>query len=393
MKVAITDTTYAADGYAAHLARRLLAQGHEVDLYCRELADDPEPGVRLQRIPDRWKAFEFASAWSFDRWLTRRLDLDAYDVVHGLSHSSHQDITSARQPLLHDQEESRSAAGDDRLRRADPDGLHRKQLLAIEKRRYTPGAARKVIAPSRAAAERLRQRYALPEETLTVLPNGVDTERFRPENCARYRQEYRERVVCPQEAFVVLCAGNGFRRRGVPALVEAARAIRERGGLPGGRELRIAVVGHDTQRSEQRLLAEARARGVGGALKLYGEQPLSERWLAMADVAALPSRFDPFADSVLEAMATGLPVIASCEVGAAELIEDGRNGLLLHDRSDAQALADRILRLASDPEGAARMGAEARRTAEAHAYDRHVEALLALYEEVAAAKKRSLTPA
>jgi len=100
---------------------------------------------------------------------------------------------------------------------------------------------------------------------------------------------------------------------------------------------------------------------------------------AAAGAFILPSLYDPFSNACLEAMAAGLPVITSRANGTSELIEDGREGFVLDDPTDPGAIAKAILAV-GDPAVRGRMGQAARRRAEAHPFDAHLDQLLALIE-------------
>lgn len=376
MKVALLHTRYGQerelDRYVHGLAGRLARAGHEVHVFCGSQDGSGDPGVELHRIPNRWKNLRFMRVWSFDRWLTREVSRAKFDVVHGFAQSSSQDIYT-------------SVASTRRA--ATKKSLHGRQARAIEERRFKPGSFHKIVVHSPVEAKELKALHGLKDEDVTTVFPGVDVELYHPRNRETLGVEYRGRIVVSRDCFVVLCQGDGFRHVGVPALIEAARLIAERGGLPGGRQLRIAVVGEDCQKTEQRLSEFAKAQGVWNDVKFYGSQNRLECWHALADVFVFAARRDQFETSILSAMASGVPALVSGKVGGAELVRDGENGYVLPDPEDAVAIADRLQELAGDPEGLARLGAAARETAEAHSWSAHLAQIAALYEQVASLKQ------
>lgn len=393
MRVAITHTRYTAKGgverYAWDLVKRLLDAGHEVHYFCHFWDKQVDPRVHLHKIPNPWKQIRFMKVWSFDRWLTRHVRRADWDVVHGFSKSSVQDIYTDGSGCLLDYQaysidERKGSSLAKKLRRAS---LHQRQVLAIEERRFTRGNFSKVVAMSDLAANQIRGRYGLSQDEVVTIYNGIDIERFHPKVRDEYRANYRERIAASQDAFVALCVGNDYKRKGIPTLIEAARIIKERGGLPGGRPFRVAVVGKEKHKVEQELSDVCREKGVYDRVKFYGPQDLVERWHAMADLFVLPSRFDAFGNVVLEAMATGVPVLVSSKAGAAEVVREGESGWVLQDPDDAATIADRIVTLAQDEPLRLKMGAAARTAAEALSWDHHFSRMLALYEEVAAEKR------
>lgn len=393
MKVAITHTRYTAKGgverYVWDLVKRLLDAGHEVHYFAHFWDKQVDPRVHLHKVPNPWKQIRFMKVWSFDRWLTRHVRRSDFDVVHGFSKSSEQDIYTDGSGCLLDYQaysidERKGSDLAKKMRRAS---LHQKQILSIEERRFTRGNFVKVVAMSELAARQIRSRYGLTDDEVVTIYNGIDIERFHPRVKAEYGSNYRERIAASQETFVAMCIGNDYKRKGVPTLIEAAKIIKDRGGLPGGRPFRVAVVGKEKHKVEAELTGVCRAKGLYDRVKFYGPQELVERWHAMSDLFVLPSRFDAFGNVVLEAMATGVPVLVSSKAGAAEVVREGENGFVLQDPDDAQTIADRIMRLAGDEAERQRMGQAARTTAEGLSWDQHFTKMLALYEEVAASKK------
>jgi UDP-glucose:(heptosyl)LPS alpha-1,3-glucosyltransferase len=397
MRVAITHTRYTSSGgverYAWDLVKRLLDAGHEVHFFAHFWDDQVDPRVHLHKIPNSWKQIRFMKVWSYDRWVTRNVRRQDWDVVHGFSKSSVQDIYTDGSGCLLDYQaysiDERSSSNlARRLRRAS---LHQRQVLAVEERRFTRGNFDKVVAMSDLAAEQIRARYGLSKDEVVTVYNGIDIDRFRPDLRERYAKDYRERIRIAPDTFLVACVGNDYRRKGVPALIEAARILAER-GLPNGRGFRVAVFGKEKHKVEAELTETCRKYGVYDHVKFMGPSDLVERWMASSDLFVLPSRFDAFGNVVLEAMASGLPALVSSKAGAAEVITEGQDGFVLKDPDDAQAIAECILRLAGDEPLRQKIGAAARGTAERYSWDAHFKRMLALYEEVAARKKKAAAP-
>jgi UDP-glucose:(heptosyl)LPS alpha-1,3-glucosyltransferase len=103
--------------------------------------------------------------------------------------------------------------------------------------------------------------------------------------------------------------------------------------------------------------------------------------MGAADLFVLPTIYDPFSNACLEAMASGLPVITTAANGAAEVIEEGRSGAVVSDPRDAQGLADRMADFL-DPARREERRSAARAAAGAFPVGRHVEQVMAVYEEV-----------
>jgi glycosyltransferase involved in cell wall biosynthesis len=185
------------------------------------------------------------------------------------------------------------------------------------------------------------------------------------------REGVKARTCRPASTVVISSAvdpGAPPRRsgdRGVPRLVMVGRLappkdpvtlIRALATLPGT-PFAALVVGDGPDRAE--VEAEVRAAGLDGAVELAGERRDVPELLADADVLVLASRSEGAPLSILEAMAAGLPVVASAVGGVPELVDDGTTGLLVPP-GDPAALADALRRVLTDPALRARMGAAGR---------------------------------
>ena len=114
-------------------------------------------------------------------------------------------------------------------------------------------------------------------------------------------------------------------------------------------------------------------------------------YYAAADVYVHPTFYDPCSLVVLEAAASGLPVITTLANGASDLLHDGLDSVLLSDPGDAEELARQMQRLGDGPLRRA-MGAAARRTALEHTLAHNVDQILAVYQEAIALRQSTLGP-
>ena len=172
-----------------------------------------------------------------------------------------------------------------------------------------------VICNSRMVADDIQRRFGVIPARLHVIYNAVDSDRFNPRLAAEHRQPVRQRLGCGADCRVWLIVGSGFQRKGV---TEAIRA------LAGLLEDQLWIVGNDRQPGHYRKLAIR--MGVADRVRFLGPQTDVRPFLAAADAFLLPSWYDPFPNACLEALACGLPVVASTATGTAELIRPGENG-------------------------------------------------------------------
>jgi UDP-glucose:(heptosyl)LPS alpha-1,3-glucosyltransferase len=209
-----------------------------------------------------------------------------------------------------------------------------------------------------------------------VIYNGVDLERFHPDNRPRYRRDVRRELGLADEAWTVLFVGSGFARKGLDTVIEGVARAADRGG-------KLVIVGKGKREPYAGL---ATRLGVADRLTWLSPRRDTERLYAAADVVALPSRYEPFGNVHLEALASGLPVITSAASGGAEVIEPGRNGMIV-DPGDDHALADALDRLRAGP--AEGWAAAARRSALPFTHEAQVAAFEKVYAEIAAARRLS----
>lgn len=192
---------------------------------------------------------------------------------------------------------------------------YHRYLVRVEAAMFRHPNLRAVICNSHMVAKDIQRRFGVAPERLHVFYNAVDTGRFNPGLTAEYRQPVRQRLGCNADCRVWLIVGSGFQRKGV------AEAILAMAGFP---EDRLWIVGNDRQPGRYRNLA-ARA-GVADRIFFLGPQTDVRPFLAAADAFLLPSWYDPFPNACLEALACGLPVVASTSTGTAELIRFRENG-------------------------------------------------------------------
>jgi UDP-glucose:(heptosyl)LPS alpha-1,3-glucosyltransferase len=242
---------------------------------------------------------------------------------------------------------------------------YHRYTLRAERRLFESARLRAVICNSKMVRAEIQKYFRVPEDRLHVIYNGIDTNDFHP-NLRRHRAEVRARYRIPDDATLFLFVGSGFERKGLAAALSALAGVSAAHLLVVGREKRLA-----------RFRAQARALDLEGRVHFAGVQPDVRPYYGAADAFILPTLYDPFPNVVLEAMASGLPVVTSRKCGAAELIRDGANGYVV-DALDVAALGQSMTRLqASELRGS--MGAAARQTVETLDFPRMAKELLTLY--------------
>ncbi len=243
---------------------------------------------------------------------------------------------------------------------------HQVQML-VERQAFRSPGLKRAIAVSNFVRDDLIREFGLAPEKAVTIYNGVDLDRFRPAADPSERAAIRQKFAVPASARVIVFVGNGFARKGLGFLIEAWPL------LAGGAFL--LVVGAD--RAAGKFARRARALNVGARVVFAGPQPNVEAIFHAADAFAMPSLFEPFGNVVMEAMASGLPVMTSASSGVAELVPPSMRGFRVENPDDVGEVALRLGALFDAP---ASVGAEARETAAKFTWTRYANELNALIE-------------
>ncbi|MCZ6598762.1 MAG: glycosyltransferase family 4 protein [Planctomycetota bacterium] len=379
MKIALIHMRHAHTGgterYLSQLARHLGEQGHEPVVVCRSHEEPPHPAARFHVLRDfaiggSWRM------WAFARAVERHVAESDYDLVLGLGKTWTHDVVRLGGGLHGTYLE---LAHGDTLSRAErlvgKGRIKHRLALSIERRALRAGAFQKVITNAAMVKRDAIARYGIPAAAIEVVHNGVDLERFHPRLRKGVGAELRRSLGLEPSHLVVLFLGTGYGRKGLDLLQDAFAAFA--GRRP---EARLLIVGYDSAR--RAFEARGARLGIAEVSRYLGGRRDPEACFAAADLYVLPTRYDPFANSTLEALAAGLPVITSDTNGACELIEPGVEGEVIPHGAGARALLEGIERW-SDPERLREGSRAARALAERHGIESKLQATTRLLLEVA----------
>jgi glycosyltransferase involved in cell wall biosynthesis len=196
--------------------------------------------------------------------------------------------------------------------------------------------AGRIVSVSQALKEKTAELGVEPQR-IVVQYNGVEGDRFEP----REKEELRRQLGLPLDRKVICYVGNFKPEKGVDVLVQAMddlRAIRQRPGRgSSGPDFELAMVGSGVM--QQELDTIVRERGLQDVVRFHGRQPHAKvpDWIGACDVFCLPSRREGCPNVVLEALASGRPVVGSAVGGVPELLAKD-NGVLA-PAGDPRALA------------------------------------------------------
>jgi UDP-glucose:(heptosyl)LPS alpha-1,3-glucosyltransferase len=243
--------------------------------------------------------------------------------------------------------------------------------LSLEREMFSSRRLKAVFANSSMVADEIVRHFGFPREQIHLVPNGIDLVRFDVSARGRHRDEVRGRLGADKARPVALFVGSGYKRKGLDAAIAALVASRT--------DAELWIVGSDSRRAAY--VAKAQRAGIAACrVRMIG--PVSDPlpYYAAADALILPSIYDPFPSTVLEALACGLPVVTSSACGARE-VAARLDPSLVRDATDVAGLADALrhaFALAASPATAS----AARAIASDYGIDRMIERMLVVYAKL-----------
>jgi len=222
-----------------------------------------------------------------------------------------------------------------------------------------------VVLSSRMERWLVEQDFTLPD--VQLIPNGVDVTRFTPthgDTSIRGREQ------------VVVCVSKLRYEKGIDVLLQAWCLVHQQAP-----QAQLIIVGSGYLQIQ--LECMAKALGIAASVEFTGLQSDIPTQLHRGSLAVLPSRWEGMPNALLEAMACGLPCVATCVSGSEDIIQHGVNGLLV-ESEDYQGMAQALLTLLHDPLLTQKYGQAARKTVEGHySLERVIDRYVELYRRIA----------
>lgn len=370
--------------YVREVASLLGARGTLVDVFTRRV--DPAlpevteiaPGARLVQVDagpatliEKEGLAGFVEGFAEGVEAFRAREAVSYDLIH-----SHYWLSADAGDLLAGRWDVPHAAmfhtlGDVKLRAR---ASERESEVRLESERRIVHRLDRIVAATEHERQLLRQIYRVAPARVAVVPLGVDLDQFAPGD----RREARARLGLPEDERIILAIGRIEPLKGLDVLIQSLSAMSDtdRVGL-------YIIGGDERARPElDRLAAIAKTFGLEDRVHYLGARPheaLADYYRA-ADVVAVPSFYESFGLVAVEAMASGIPVVASRVGGLASTIVDGRTGYLIAWRCP-EPFAEKFDLLFANDELRRALGASARRRMEeSYSWERVADAIAALYE-------------
>jgi D-inositol-3-phosphate glycosyltransferase len=248
------------------------------------------------------------------------------------------------------------------------------------------GEADRITANTPVEKQQLVRFYGAGSSRIRIVPPGVDLSRFHP-----IEQSYAKSVIGIEAGHrMILFTGRIERLKGIDNLFRAMAILHQRRADWDWGRMCVSVIGGDPseeglrENGEMARLHELRDElGLSELITFLGarDQDTLQYYYAAADVLVMPSHYESFGMVALEAMACGTPVIASDVGGLSTLVQDGKTGFRVKV-NDPEALAKAIERLMDNEARRRRMGHSAACYAEDYSWQKVVDKLVGVYEEV-----------
>ncbi len=374
-----------AETYVVDLCRALLRRGHRVVLYAASWAEGCLPReVEAVRVEPRgWGRLD--RIWSFAERSELAIARGGHEASVGFINTWGHDVLIPQGGVQQGSLRANSA------RFVSPIGT-RAYLLskqanpkhwlyrAIERKQFDPARRARYIAVSRMVRGHIEEFHGVPGNRIDVVPNSIDVGRLEVANPSDMKEQVRAKLGLPADDLVGLFVGHNFALKGLDPLIQAMGVRRRR--EPSSRRMRLLVCGGGKIAPYARMVHRL---GLGDDVQLLGFYPDVREVYRAADFFVQPTFYDPCSLVVMEALACGLPVITTAQNGASELIEPGREGFVLRSpRAEDELVA--ALDAMTDDNRRRSMSEAARGLGREQTFDRHVERLLSVFEEVAQSK-------
>jgi UDP-glucose:(heptosyl)LPS alpha-1,3-glucosyltransferase len=356
-----------AERFAAAALNALVEQGARLSVITRNWRH--QPGVEAVKV-NPFYIGRLWRDWGFARAACTMVEKRGFDLVQSHERLPCCDIYRAGDGVHREWLRQRGRALSLAGRLVQFLSPYHRHVRAAERGVFASPRLQAVICNSEMVRQEILDHFGPIKARLEVIYNSVDLDRFSPLLRSRFRQALLAELAIPDRSLVYLFVGSGYSRKG---LAQVLRALKQ---LP--LHCYLVVVGKD--RHARRYERLARRLGISARVRFAGAQEDTTPYYGAADAFVLPTLYDPFPNVVLEAMASGLPVVTSRKCGAVDLIRDGENGYIC-DALDVEGLTWRMRELL-DYTVRERLGYASRKLVEDWTAEQMAGRLLGLYREL-----------
>ena len=379
MKIAIIRQKFVLYGGAEQFVQGYIHQlaetGHDIHIFANQWTPSNHPNIHLHHVPS-FKLNAFLRTLSFAWFSARAVGRESFDIIQSHEKTWKQDVYRAGDGCHREWLEQKKRFLPALKRFSLSFNPFHRLILKLEKNMFESGQCQRFIAISKMVKNDILKHYHCSQENILVVYNGVDLKRFNPENKNRHRQSVRKELGIPENSIVILFVGSGFERKGLKYLLQATQYLR-------AEDWWLVIMGKGKWNQYLQFVPE------NFRSRIIHKEPVPEieKYYSAADIFVLPSIYEPFGNANLEALATGLPVITTRYCGAADIIQNKLNGLILENPESPKEVADNI-NILFDPVIRQSMSQNARTLAENFPPEKNTREMLKTYQEIISDNKK-----
>ena len=241
--------------------------------------------------------------------------------------------------------------------------------LYIEKKIFTNDKTRFFICPSKIIANDLTEAYKIDGSKIKIIINGIDAKKFNADDKNIFRNQISQMLGFSDSDFIFLFVSSNHFLKGLEPLLDAFYLLNKE-----QKNAKMIVVGKGR---ENYFKKKSEKMQLSNFVKFVGWQQDIREFYKAADFFIYPSFYDPFPNVALESLACGTPLLVSSLTGAAEIIEEGKNGFVIKNPSDPAEILDKMRLVTSlSKKELAMMSISARETAENFSNAKHIEKIM-----------------
>jgi len=383
MRILLVSTNFnryqGRERYTLELVKQFIKE-HEVHLLTANYDYKPIPNLIVHKKPIIKKPFwlQLLTTYYFNtKWVQRIKKEFNIDLIHS-SESSFCDVMVAHSCYRGVIKEANRISKEEffypkyllyKIRRWL---LPKNRAILMLQRRDFESRDRKIIAVSKGVKKEILENYNIPEEKITVIPIGINPEEFEPNSPKRL--EIRRKYNISEDDILLIFCGYEFKRKGLEYIIKALPLVKG--------NVKLVVVGKDNTKPYKRL---AISLGVLDKIVFTGFVPEIKDYYTASDIFVFPTFYEAFSQVMLEAAASGLPILITKVYGAEELITDGINGFFIE--RNPEDIASKINLLMQNENLRKQIGNNARETAKKYSWEKVAKRTLEVCQEVLEMKK------
>lgn len=378
MRIAFIVFDYTKPGgverYVRTLSDIFSLRGNEVHIFSSSIPQNEFSKKIFHKVPIPKMPF-FLQLYLFSRKVSRIIKSFNFDIIHNQGADGLvQDVVTAHSCHRAWVEYSKKISIVEFLKK-QLNPLHR-VILENEKNNFTVGNYKKIIAVSENVKQEIVYYYRTPIEDIEVVFPGVNTDEFNPENKIIWRNQIRNKYNLSQEDFIILFVANEFRRKGLLTLLKSLSKI-------GNSKIKLMIVGKGYRFP---YIFLAKSLKINNRIIFVDQTEYVNRYYACADIFVLPTKYEPTGLVIMEAMASGLPVIVSKTAGASILLDDEK--CILNNPFDENELTKKILFFVENKNYLEKISKKLRNRIENYKWETTANKIYEIYKEVIEVKKK-----